>query len=121
MHRRILATLLLLAPLGVADEAAAKGSDLVLVVDLSSSMRKNEALPRTRTLLQGLLEEAVGPDSHVVLVPFGAGVHEIVRFEAANDQRGAAEVRSRVNAMNQLSLKSLEVPVLPPAGRPSTW
>ncbi len=97
MHLRLLATLLLLAPLGMADGASAQGSDLVLVVDLSSSMRRNEALPRARKLLQGLLEEAVGPGSQVALVPFGAGVHEIVRFEAANDEGGAAEVRSRVN------------------------
>jgi hypothetical protein len=97
MHRRILATLLLLAPLGVAQEAAAQGSDLVLVVDLSSSMRKNEALPRTRRLLQGLLEEAVGPGSQVALIPFGAGVHETLLFDAARDERGAAEVRSRVS------------------------
>ncbi|MCK6460452.1 MAG: VWA domain-containing protein, partial [Planctomycetes bacterium] len=98
MHLRLLATLLLLAPLGMAQGAAAEGSDLVLVVDLSSSMRKNEALPRARKLLQGLLAEAVGPGSQVAIVPFGAGVHEIVRFEAANDEGGAAEVRSRVNA-----------------------
>ncbi|HEX5136196.1 MAG TPA: VWA domain-containing protein [Planctomycetota bacterium] len=98
MHRRILATLLLLAPLGITDDAPAQGSDLALVIDLSSSMRKNDALLRGRRLLQGLLEEAVGPGSQVAIVPFGEGVHEILRFTAANDERGAAEVRSKVDA-----------------------
>lgn len=98
MHRRIVASLLLFVPLALAEEAGPESSDLVLVVDLSSSMRKNDALPRARKLLQGLLQEAIGPGSQVALVPFGAGVHDIVRVEAANDERGAAEARSRLNA-----------------------
>jgi len=100
MHRRLpiglLVVPLLLAPLGRAEEPAAGGSDLVLVVDLSSSMRKNDALPRARQLVQGLIEQAVQPGSQVALVPFGAGVHEIERFEAAADEGGAAEARARI-------------------------
>jgi len=97
MQSRILATLLLLAPFGVAEDAAADpGSDLVLVIDLSSSMRKNDALPRARQLLQGLIEETVRPGSQVAIVPFGAGVHDILRFEAADDEGAAAEVRAHV-------------------------
>ncbi len=87
---------LLLAPLGLAEEPAAAGSDLVLVVDLSSSMRKNDALSRARQLLQGLIERVVQPGSQVALVPFGAGVHEIERFDAAGDEGGAAEARARI-------------------------
>ncbi len=94
--RRILSTILVLAPLGFALEPAG-GSDLVLVIDLSSSMRKNDALPRARQLLQGLIEQAVQPGSRVAVVPFGAGVHEIVRLEASTDDGGAAEVRAKLN------------------------
>lgn len=97
MHRRILATLLLLAPLGIAQDAAQEGSDLVVVVDVSSSMRKNEQLPRMRQLLQGLVEEAIGPGSQVAVIPFGTGVHEITRFEAGNDGGSVAEVRAKLD------------------------
>lgn len=96
MHRRLLSTILLLAPFGFGQEPAG-GSDLVLVVDLSSSMRKNDALPRARQLLRGLIEETVRSGTQVALVPFGAGVHEVVRFDAPTDEGGAAEVRAGLN------------------------
>lgn len=97
MCRRILAAVLLLAPLGLTQETAA-GSDLVIVLDLSSSMRKNDALPRARQLIQGLVAEAVRAGTQVAIVPFGAGVHEVVRFETPSDDSTVAQIRAQVNA-----------------------
>jgi hypothetical protein len=98
MSRRTLSSLLLLASLAAAQPPAEEGSDLVLVVDVTSSMRKNDALPRMRKLVYGILEETVRPGSQVAIVPFGEGVHEIQRFDAGSDEGGAAEVKSRVNS-----------------------
>jgi hypothetical protein len=97
MLRLAFALFLLVLPV-LAQESAAPGSDLVILVDLSSSMRKNDTLTRAQQLLAGLVDEAVRPGTHVVLIPFGTGVHEPIRHEAPANEGGTAEVRARLRA-----------------------
>lgn len=99
MYRRILATVALLVPFGIAQEPAQdRGSDLVLVLDLSSSMRKNDAFGRMNQLVEGLIQEAVQPGAQVAIVPFGAGVHDVVRFDTPGDEASVAEVKARLHS-----------------------
>jgi len=99
MDRRVFVATLLLSLLGSAfaqEPPAPDASDLVILLDVSSSMRRRDAFDRARRLIDGLADEAVRPGAHVALVPFGTGVHEVQRFDAPGDEAGTADARARL-------------------------
>ncbi len=71
-------------------------TDVVLLLDVSGSMRKHRALPRARQILGGVLDKIVHPGTNVALIPFGTGVHKPIRFKVPNDPAGYARARAEI-------------------------
>jgi len=96
MRRLLLgAVLLALAAPALAGPPEAR-TDVVLLLDVSGSMRKRRALPRAREILGGVLDKIVHPGTNVALVPFGMGVHRPIRFRIPNDPEGYARKREEI-------------------------
>lgn len=103
-HPQKLAIALLLAATTVAvgegrgthAQPAAARTDLVLLVDVSGSMRKRRGLVRAREILVDVVENIVQPGTRVAIIPFGTGVHGPLRFEVPEDADGAGRVRGEI-------------------------
>jgi hypothetical protein len=81
---------------GAGVQPAAARTDLVLLVDVSGSMRKRRGLVRAREILVDVVENIVQPGTRVAIIPFGTGVHDPMRFEVPEDADGAGRVRGEI-------------------------
>ena len=100
MHRRALPLVLVLAAgLPAQDPAApppAPRTDMVYLLDVSGSMRKQRALQRAQEMLADIMDQIVQPGTRQALIPFGTGVQEARSFAVPSDDAGATKKRAAI-------------------------